>query len=217
LVFSLKDDPHDTIMSRLVAAGADRTKIEIIRGVPDQTEDGQPIIRPFSIRQDVARFAERVEQLSDIVAVIGDPITAYLGEDIDSHKNADVRAVLTPFQDMAARLNIAVIAITHLRKSAEGDAVLLVTVNVAFVAAARVVWFGLRDQGEPKRRLFLVAKNNLGDDQTGNAYRLRVENLPTGDAIRAEWESDTITRAADEATRSASRIWKPRSNSPASA
>jgi hypothetical protein len=41
--------------------------------------------------------------LGDVRAVIFDPVTSYLGK-VDSHKNADVRAVLDPPGEMAARI-----------------------------------------------------------------------------------------------------------------
>ena len=46
-----------------------------------------------------------------------DPITAYLGVGkIDSFRNTDVRAVLAPLVELAAELNVAVIAIMHFNK-----------------------------------------------------------------------------------------------------
>ena len=52
-------------------------------------------------------------------AVILDPVTSYLGK-VDSHKNAEVRAVLDPVGEMAARMRVAVIANNHLQQGVAG-------------------------------------------------------------------------------------------------
>ena len=68
--------------------------------------------------------------------IIIDPITAYLGA-TDSHKTADVRALLAPVSDLAARFGVAIVTISHLNKSGGSEAMGRVTGSVAFVAAAR--------------------------------------------------------------------------------
>lgn len=46
--------------------------------------------------------------------ILIDPITAYLGH-IDSHRNAEVRAVLAPLAAMAAEIEAAIVCISHLK------------------------------------------------------------------------------------------------------
>jgi putative DNA primase/helicase len=41
-------------------------------------------------------------EIGDMVLVVIDAITAYLG-DVDSHRNAKIRALLAPLSDLAAR------------------------------------------------------------------------------------------------------------------
>jgi hypothetical protein len=88
-----------------------------------------------------------------------------------------------------------------------------VTGSGAFVAAARATWIAakemeIEEDEEGKSRLvwtgrmpFLPAKNNLGDSQTGFAYRI-VEK-PAIHPLRApaiEWDADPVTHiTADEA------------------
>ena len=51
-------------------------------------------------------------------SVVIDPITAYLGG-TDSHKNADVRAVLAPLAELASRNRAAIVAVHHLNKATD--------------------------------------------------------------------------------------------------
>jgi hypothetical protein len=166
--------------------------------------------RAFCLNKDLGRLAVVLDEIGDVALIIIDPITAYLG-DTDSHRNAEVRAVLAPLAELAARYGAAVIAVSHLRKSEDGDAILRVTGSLAFVAAARAAYLITADPDTRDRRLFLPAKNNLASDMTGYAYRvepywLQPPGIPT---CRAAWEPDAVNISADEAL-SQSRAENPR-------
>jgi putative DNA primase/helicase len=199
LILSAEDDPGDTIRPRLEAAGADLTRCRVIEAAQDIGRDGKPRRRGFSLVDDISRLDAELQRLGDVALVIIDPVTAYLGT-TDSHRNAEVRAVLTPLAELAAKYRVAVLAISHLRKSQAGDAVLQVTGSLAFAAAVRAVYIVARDPNDPLRRLLLPAKNNLGDDRTGYAYRIEPVSLMGGiDTCRIVWEADAVTVTADEA------------------
>jgi hypothetical protein len=199
VILSAEDDPADTIRPRLEAAGADLTCCHVIEAVQDIGEGGEARRRGFSLLEDLARLDVELRRIGDVALVIIDPITAYLGV-IDSHRNAEVRAALAPLADLAAQHAVAVLAISHLRKSVAGDAVLQVTGSLAFAAAARAVYIVARDPAEAECRLFLPAKNNLGDDRTGYAYRIEPVPLANGiDTCRIVWEPRLVTMTADEA------------------
>jgi putative DNA primase/helicase len=199
IIMSAEDDPEDTIRPRLEAAGADLTICHVIGCVRDQDNRGQERKRGFSIVEDLPRLAAELRKIEDVSLVIIDPITAYLG-DTDSHRNAEVRAVLAPLAELAAEHRAAVLAISHLRKSGDGDAILRVSGSLAFVAAARAVYLVIRDPGNDRRRLFLPAKNNLGEDRTGYAYQIESASL-AGEikTSRIVWEREAVTVTADEA------------------
>ena len=131
---------------------------------------------------------------SDCRLIIIDPITAYLG-DADSHKNAELRALLTPWAKLAADCGVAVVAVSHLTKNSSTSAMYRITGSLAFVAASRAVWVVCKDKQDPDRRLFLPVKCNLGPDQHGLAYRVFAD----GDAVMIEWESDPVQIDAQDA------------------
>jgi putative DNA primase/helicase len=199
LIFSAEDDPEDTIRPRLEAAGADLTHVHVLEAVAVRESDGTIKRRGFSLTEDMPRLAAKLAELQDVALVIIDPISAFLG-DTDSHQNAAVRAVLAPLAEVAAKHGVAVIAVSHLRKSAAGEAMHNITGSLAFVAAARAVYIVAKDQADPLRRLLLPAKNNLGDDQTGYAFRIEQASLPGGIATsRVAWEPERVTVTAEEA------------------
>jgi hypothetical protein len=199
LIFSAEDDPEDTIRPRLEAAGADLTRVHVLEAVAVREADGSMKRRGFSLAEDMPRLAAKLAEMQDVALVIIDPISAFLG-DTDSHQNAAVRAVLAPLADVAAKHGAAVIAVSHLRKSTAGEPMHNITGSLAFVAAARAAYIVAKDQADPQRRLLLPAKNNLGDDQTGYAFRIEPATLPSGIATsRVTWELERVTVTAEEA------------------
>jgi putative DNA primase/helicase len=199
VILSAEDDAADTIRPRLEAAAADVSRVHLFEAVRDQDDKGEMRTRGLSLATDITRIAAKIAELSDVALLIVDPVSAYLG-DTDSHKNADVRALLTPLADMASRHGVAVVLITHLSKNASAEALLRVQGSIAFAAAARAAWGVARDKNAPSRRLFLALKNNIGQDQTGLAFAVEGVTLPGGiETSRVVWEGEPVTMSAEEA------------------
>jgi putative DNA primase/helicase len=191
MIVSAEDDPADTIIPRLIAAGADLDRVHIVEAVRDPGAPNPE--RQLSLARDLGLLEDAMP--SDCVLVIVDPISAYLGG-TDSHSNADLRELLAPLAKLAQRRGVAMLAVSHLNKAAGQRSAYRVTGSIAFTAAARAVYLVAQDQDDPKRRLVLPIKNNLGDDTNGLAYRVQT-NLEH-DAPFIEWEPDLVTDSADD-------------------
>lgn len=198
-VLSAEDDAADTLKPRLLAAGADVRRVHVLDDVRCLGLDGGAAGRTFALATDVPALAGTLERLGDVAMLVIDPITAYLGG-VDSHRNAEVRGLLAPLSDMAARLGVAVVCVTHLNKGGGADALARVTGSLAFVAAARAAWIVAKDPQDPARRLFLPAKNNLGPDSAGLAFNIESATVE-GDieTSRLVWHAETVTMTASEA------------------
>ncbi len=196
IFFSAEDDAEDTIRPRLEAVGANLDKIYILDAVLDN--DGkQP--RSFNLTSDLPRLGFMLEHIGDIALIVIDPITAYLGG-TDSHKNADMRALLSQLADLAAKYEVAIICVSHLNKAGSGEALLRVTGSLAFVAAARAAFLVAKDNEDHRRRLFLPIKNNIGNDESGLAFCIDSHLLPNGvETSRVCWEAEAVMITADDA------------------
>jgi putative DNA primase/helicase len=131
--------------------------------------------------------------------VVIDPISSYLGK-VDSHKNAEVRAVLEPVSALAARRQAAILSVTHLNKAGGGSANHRIIGSIAFVAVARGSYVVCQDPDDRDRGLFIPSKNNLGPRRAGLAFRIRGVDLGGGIvASKAVWEPEAVTLTANEA------------------
>jgi len=197
VLLSAEDDITDTIRPRLDAAGADCTRIEALTGVRGASDDGERIVETPIDLTDTTYIEQAIEQVERCKLIVIDPVSAYMGR-ADSHVNAEVRAVLAPLADLAARHDVAIVAVTHLRKG-EGQAIYRAMGSLAFVAAARAAWAVVRDADDPTgaRRLLLPVKNNLAADAgTGLAFELVDAG---GGTPCLRWSADPITVNVDEA------------------
>lgn len=193
VMLSAEDDLADTIRPRLDAAGADCSRVHALQAVRYRLEDSpDEHERAFNLASDVEVLEATLRDVSCCRLLVVDPITAYLGG-TDSHRNAEIRAVLQPLSDLAARYGVAVVAVTHLNKSHGGPAIYRSMGSLAFTAAARAVWCVSKDQDNQQRRLVLPVKNNIAADASGLAYRIQ------GEPPRVEWEADPIGMTADDA------------------
>ena len=168
----------------------------------DYRADGSEAQRGFNLKTDLTRLGNMLDEIGGAALIVIDPITAYLGE-TDSHKNAEIRALLSPLSELAAKHGAAVVCVSHLNKSAGGDPLMRVTGSLAFVAAARAAYIVAKDPENDARRLFLPMKNNIGNDQTGLAFAIQSAQVksPAGliETSRIAWEPDPVTTTADEA------------------
>jgi RecA-family ATPase len=169
VILSAEDDPGDTIRPRLEAAGADLARIYILQAVRRAKPSGETSLEHFSLESDLVALQDKVAALGNVRLIVIDPISAYLGG-VDSHVNAKVRSLLSPLGEIASALGVAVIAVTHLNKSAS-SALYRASGSIAFVAAARAVWLFGKNPDDPAG-LMLPGKMNLAAEQIGITYRL---------------------------------------------
>src|SRR5437660_11349850 len=156
ILLSAEDDPGDAIRPRLDAAGADVSRVHILDAVRVQLTDGSLTEKSFNLETDIALLEGVLREHPDVRLIVIGPISAYLGG-TDSHSNAEVRGLLSPLAALAAKYGVAVLAVTHLRKSA-GAAIYRAISSIAFAAASRAVWAVACDPEDEERRLLVPGK-----------------------------------------------------------
>jgi hypothetical protein len=198
VLMTIEDGLADTVKPRLVAAGADCDRIIAVRGVIG--EDDSQTERMFALEEHLSLLEELVVRERANLVVM-DPVSAYLGPNVNAHKESDVRRVLGPLQMMAERTNIVLLLIIHLTKGSGVAALYRATGSIAFPAACRIVLGVAADPNDEqgKRRLLLPIKLNVGIPVTGIGYRIETTTqsiLPGADERDQPpilvWDSDPV-------------------------
>jgi len=197
LILSAEDAIKDTIRPRLEAAGADLKRVHVIEAVRERGHKE----RSFNLKDNIIHLGSAVKQIGDVALLVIDPITSYMGTDINSHQTTDVRAVLEPLARFADQSSITVLGISHPPKGAQGKAINAVTGSLAYVAAARTVFIAI-EEPETDRRLLLPVKSNLAAPPPGLGYSLHETITSKGIvASRVVWDSQPVLVTANEALR----------------
>jgi putative DNA primase/helicase len=191
ILLNAEDGLDDTVRPRLDAAGADVSRIVAIEGVSmlDPKTQKQRV-HLFNLARDLPRLRTALKHNPQTKLVIVDPVSAFLGQ-TDSHSNAEVRGLLAPLAELAAKHRVAMVLISHLNKGGGPKSVYRVNGSLAFPAAARAAWLVAKDQLDADRRLFLPIKNNLARDNGGLAYRI-------DDSGKIVWDAAAVTIRADD-------------------
>ena len=201
IILSAEDGAGDTIVPRLLAAGADPSRVHVVSTVCDA--DGSR--RTLNLQNDLALLERKIAEIGDVVLVVIDPVSSYLGK-TDSHKNSEVRGVLEPLSEMAERTRVAILSVTHFSKTGANTttkALHRFIGSIAFTGAPRAAFAVIEDAEHDGRRLFLHAKNNLARAPQGLAFRLEQRIVgDVGDGIvasRIVWETEPVVITANEA------------------
>jgi len=169
------------------------------------------------LAEDLDVLEKLVQQIGDVALITIDPITAYMGGRIDSHKTTEVRAQLGPLKDFAEKMNIAISTVTHPPKSSSQKAIDHFIGSQAFIAAGRLGHLCIAEMEEDehgnnmetRRVLFTHAKHNPTVKMPTLAFRKEGFNLYGGtdspwdiiNAPRVVWEKNPVEITADEAVR----------------
>ena len=174
LVWSGEDDPTDTLAPRLLACGADMSRIHFVGSVRDGEQH-----RPFDPASDMRELAEAARRVGNVRLLVCDPVVSAVTG--DSHKNTEVRRALQPLVDLGHEIGAAILGISHFSKGSQGrDPTERVAGSLAFGALARVVLAAAKVQDDAEgagRRILARAKSNIGPDDGGYYYDLEQVEL----------------------------------------
>ena len=171
-VMFISDEDHPArVRSRLEAMGANLAKCVLLSGVTAGKD--KPA---FDLTRHLPALEDAWRSIPDLQLCVFDPVTAYMP--VNQNANAEVRAALTPLAALAARLKIAVVAISHYNKTTGASYIYRGLGSTAFVAQARSVYGIVRDLRDDEAKLFLPIKNSYGNGETkGLRFRITEEQV----------------------------------------
>ncbi|SPO53613.1 conserved protein of unknown function [Pseudomonas sp. JV551A1] len=166
LIWSSEDDPADTLIPRLTAAGADMSRVYIIQGRTNAQGDTDP----FDPANDIGLLRETASDIGGVSLLMLDPIVSAVKGDM--HKANDVRRALQSVVDFAEQNLCAIVGISHFAKGGAGSSPTdRVIGSQAFSALARTVLVAAK-QEDSDLRVLARAKSNIGTDEGGVSYTI---------------------------------------------
>lgn len=143
---------------------------------------------------DVARVGDVLGEYGVRLLVI-DPLMAYLGADVNSHRDQDVRRALAPLARLAEEYRVAVVLVRHLNKGG-GSALYRGGGSIGIVGAARFGYTVGRDPEVDNRRVMASTKANLAIEPPALGFEL----IDANGYARVEWHG-TVNHSADDLLR----------------
>jgi hypothetical protein len=168
LYLSAEDAPEHTLGPRLRVAGAD---MDLVRYLTVRVDGFDA---DATLPEDLDKLRAAITGHGVRVVVI-DPLTAHLGNNVDSHNDHDVRRVLAPLARIAAELDVAVVVIVHTNKSDATDVFRRTGGSIGISGAVRSLLFFAADpdadEGDEYARVIVHGKANIAEVQSTLRYR----------------------------------------------
>src|SRR5215213_8635962 len=160
VILSAEDGVGDTIKPRFVAAGGDPSKAMIL---------GHE--NPLGIPEDLPKIERAIEAVKAKLVII-DPIMAFLGENINSNSDKDVRSALKPLKQLAERTGAAVVIVRHLNKTPGGNVLYRGGGSIGIIGSARSGLLVAAHPEDEDKRVLASVKHNLSMTPESLAYEV---------------------------------------------
>ncbi len=164
LYITAEDGLGDTIYPRAEALGANLDRLIVLE---DATYFS--LTNPQPLHEAITKYAARL--------VVIDPLTAFLGADMDMNRTNEVRPFMQALGMMASDHACAVLASRHWTKAVGGRAKYRGQGNIDFFAAARSVLVVGESPEEESLRIVAQSKNSLGDYGRSLVFQIRDTGL----------------------------------------
>lgn len=140
-----EDNPQDTIKPRLIACGADCSKIAFVEAEGNLSAD----LLEEAILGTNAKF------------VVLDPLQAFLTEKQDISRTQNMRPILRDLGNVATKTGAAIVIIGHMNKGEKTKGIYRGLGSIDITAAARSVLLIGKRKDDPNTRFMTQIKNNL--------------------------------------------------------
>jgi putative DNA primase/helicase len=183
LYVSAEDSLEHTLTPRAMAAGGDLQRLHFFRSVNTAKYASDESRPGFLIPEDLPLLDHWLSEQSARIVVL-DPIVAMIPVSLNTHRDQHVRRALAPLAHIAQERSVAVVAIMHLNKNVEADALNRLSGSIGFGGAARSVLLFAADPDDPMgeagdRRVLAHVKCNVAPRQQSIAYRIEPRTLET--------------------------------------
>ncbi len=174
LMYCGEDSISKIVRPRLLAAGADLTKVDFLdrKSFRTRAGDSDPEKRPLDLSQDCDVLLDLVKQHPDIKLLIVDPITGVFGNK-NINKNEEANPVFEQLIDFCEASGIAFVAVLHVPKRTTNSSIEKIAGGTAVAGSAKSAFMLSRDpdSGDKHDHLLTMVKWNYASDANGIKYK----------------------------------------------
>ena len=188
LMMFCEDDADDTVVPRLMAAGANLeriTRVKVTAAATQLTKDSTEAERELAFDTDLALLRKILAENPKIKLVTVDPFSSYVGETININNEKEVRRALIPVAALSGETGVTFILNMHFNKRSDVSALHKFMGAVANTGVGRAAWVFAEDADseDPENPKFLMvqAKVNVGRRQKGLEYTIASRDVPLPD------------------------------------
>ena len=189
-----EDDLSDTVIPRLMAAGADVNRIQFINRVRtqvfDEKEGKKSEVRCLQLSEDVEKLRRAIVANPKIALVVVDTITSYFG-DVNTNADQDIRPLMDALARAFGDCGACFLGIIHHNKKSDVDAVQKILGASSVAGAVRAVYGCSRDPENKDECYFALVKGNLTKKRSGMKYKMSEKTIDGIIAPHIEWLGET--------------------------
>lgn len=200
LICTAEDDWRSVVKPRLMAHNA---TLDRVHRVTVADSDGEALL---TLPDDVSLLEGEIHRLRSQGRTVGmlviDPISAFMSEATDTHRDSSVRRALAPLAAMAERLDLVVVVVAHLTKDDSSRLIHRVSGSGAFVNAARSVLVLAPSPDDPdgeqgQERVLVHVRGNWGRPAPTLAARVEGRDVDLDDGTQTSVGYMEITGESD--------------------
>jgi RecA-family ATPase len=192
IITMCEDGLSDTIVPRLMAAGADMKNITFLNRVVSEIED-----RSMKLDSDMTHLQNVLEHFPDTALVIMDPMTAYFG-DININVDREVRPITTALKKLCEAQKVCFMGVIHNNKQNDANAIQRILGSSSVSGASRAIYGCSADPEDKIKRYFTFIKGNCSAKTSGLEYSVEEKEVKAGiRAPRIVWGKATDDTAED--------------------
>ncbi|MGA8212867.1 MAG: AAA family ATPase [Candidatus Sulfotelmatobacter sp.] len=209
LLASTEDDEGDTIVPRLLAAGANLSlitilgKVEVLQLIRNVGGNVCQTVNKGKFLLDLATHTKLLKGLlkknPDVALILLDPITAFLG--VDETKDKETRPVLESIVEALEGTKATLIGIIHSNKMTKGSAGDKVKGGSSMLGVPRTAWAVGREADDREQRYMALIKGNVLKKESGLSFTIQNKVVDAGKGIEAGyvvWGNEIEDNANDK-------------------
>jgi putative DNA primase/helicase len=182
LLYAGEDSLENTVIPRLIRAGANLANIELLDNSSFEVYDrdyNRVDRRGIDLSQDIAIIGQLIKKHPDIRLLIIDPITGVFGNRNTNH-DKDMRPIMNELKDMLEARGLTLVGIAHTNKRGDAAAIDQIQGASSIAGAARAAWLFTRDSESDDEHAHMMTciKGNLSDNHDGLKLLTVAEEVP---------------------------------------